>query len=237
MSGIIDFHSHILPGIDDGSRFVEESLAMLRMEAAQGVRKVIATPHFYPHRDNPERFLERRAAAEAALKQAAEGERGLPEIICGAEVYFFSGISDSEAVSQLTIGKKQYILIEMPPLPWTGAMYRELEEIALRRGVTPIIAHVDRYLGLFSTHGIPEALESLPVLVQANANFFLRGTTRARALRMLERDQIHLIGSDCHNMTNRVPNLEEAVRVIGRQLSPDAVERICAYQAQVLENA
>ena len=70
MGGIIDFHSHILPGIDDGSRSVEESIALLQKEAEQGISHVVATPHFYPQLDTPERFLKRRAEAEAALRDS-----------------------------------------------------------------------------------------------------------------------------------------------------------------------
>ena len=88
MSGIIDFHSHVLPGIDDGSRSVEESIAMLQAEAAQGIRHVVATPHFYPHHDSPEHFLEKRREAEEALRREMKHHPGLPELSIGAEVYF-----------------------------------------------------------------------------------------------------------------------------------------------------
>ena len=70
MIGIADLHSHILPGIDDGSRSLEESLVMLSMEADQGVGVVAATPHFDPRRDSPEAFLDRRNAAAQALTRA-----------------------------------------------------------------------------------------------------------------------------------------------------------------------
>ena len=61
---VTDFHSHVLPGVDDGSASVEESLAMLRLAAQQGIRRVVATPHFYPRYDDLERFLERRGLPE-----------------------------------------------------------------------------------------------------------------------------------------------------------------------------
>ncbi len=234
MSGIVDFHSHILPGIDDGSASVEESIAMLRMEAAQGIQRVVATPHFYAHHDTLERFLVRRQEAEDQLREGIAGLPEMPEIILGAEVYFFHGISECDALPELTIGKKGYILIEMPPTPWTGSMYAELEQIRDKRGMIPIIAHVDRYFSLFSTYAIPKQLEKLPVLVQANAGFFLRGSSKARALRMLERDQIQLLGSDCHNLTTRPPNLDKALSVIEGHLSPQVIERIGRYQEQVL---
>ena len=73
MSKCVDFHSHILPSIDDGSRSVEESIGMLRAMAKQGITHVVATPHFYPQHDTPERFLKRRAEAEAALREAMVG--------------------------------------------------------------------------------------------------------------------------------------------------------------------
>lgn len=234
MSRIVDFHSHILPGIDDGSASVEESLEMLRMESAQGIRQVVATPHFYAHNDTPEAFLSRRRKAVARLREGMANQTEMPEIILGAEVYFFHGISDCEALSELTIGENGYILIEMPPAPWTRRMYDELEEIQAKWDITPIIAHVDRYLGLLSAHGIPEQLAQMPLLVQANAGFFLRNSSRARALRMLERDQIQLLGSDCHNLTSRKPNLEEALQVIARHLPSDTTERIGFYQKQIL---
>ena len=218
MSGIVDFHSHILPGIDDGSASAEESIAMLRMETEQGIDCVVATPHFYAHHDAPEGFLAHRREAEIRLREAMDGLEEMPEIILGAEVYFFPGISDSDTIPELTIGYNRCILIEMPPSPWSQNMYSELEEIQARWGITPIIAHVDRYLNLLPTYGIPQRLEELPVLVQANAGFFLRAGTRAWALRMLERDQIQLLGSDCHNLSSRPPNLDKALRVIGRHL-------------------
>lgn len=113
-------------------------------------------------------------------------------------------------------------------------MYREIEDIRAKQGITPIIAHVDRYIGPFKTYRIPERLEQLPVLVQANAGFFLHGSTRRMALRMLRNDQIHLLGSDCHNLTTRVPNLEAALQTIERHLGADPAERIARYQSEVL---
>ena len=123
MGACVDFHSHILPGVDDGSKSVEESLELLRMEAQQGIRHVLATPHFYASHDTPERFLKRRAAAWEKLRAAMANEPGLPEVTLGAEVYYFNGISDSDVLKELTIGKKRFILIEMPLPPWTDRMY------------------------------------------------------------------------------------------------------------------
>lgn len=236
MSQIIDFHSHILPGIDDGSRDVNESIALLRKEAEQGITHVVATPHFYPRHDTPERFLERRAEAEAILREEMSKHTGLPKLSVGAEVYFFNGISDSDGIFPLTIGKERCILIEMPFCPWTDKVYRELEDIYCKQGLLPVVAHIDRYLGGFRSFGNPRYLEELPVLVQANAEFFLHRRTAATALRMLKKDQIHLLGSDCHNLTDRSPNLMEALSLIEKRLGREAIENICHWQQQALPN-
>lgn len=235
MSAVVDFHSHVLPCVDDGSRSLEESLAMLRAEAEQGIRTVVATPHFYPGYDTPERFLRRRAEAAALLREKMEQQEQMPRLLLGAEVYFFSGISESSLLSQLTIEEKKCILLEMPEVPWTESMYRELEGIYIKQGFTPVIAHVDRYIRPFKTYGIPQRLAELPVLVQANASFFLRRSTASMALRLLREGKIQLLGSDCHNMEFRPPNLGQAVSLIARRLGPEMLEYVKACQDDLLQ--
>lgn len=234
MRTVIDFHSHVLPGIDDGSADLKESIAMLRMEAEQGITHVIATPHFYARYDSPEQFLKKRNWAEAQLRQEMAKYKGLPQISVGAEVYFFRGMSESEFLPQLTIRGKSCILIEMPHAPWSEEIYRELEAVWEKRGITPIIAHVDRYIGPFRTYQIPQRLEEMPVLVQANADFFLDRSTAGMALRMLKADQIQLLGSDCHNTSDRKPNLDAALQRIERKLGREALERIHDYENRIL---
>lgn len=234
MSMISDFHSHILPGIDDGSASPAESAALLRLEAEQGVKLVAATPHFYAHRDRIEDFLARRAKASERLQPVLAEDAALPEIRLGAEVYYFRGISQTDALRQLTLEGTDCVLIEMPLAPWTDSMYRELAQIPDNLGLTPIIAHVDRYIAPFAAHGIPQRLARLPVLVQANAAFFLRRSTAAMALRMLRREQIHLLGSDCHNLTSRRPNLGDAAAVIERRLGSSALDWIRENQREIL---
>lgn len=234
MSTVVDFHTHVLPRIDDGSGSVEESLAMLRMEAAQGIRRVVATPHFYARSDAPKPFLERRAAAVSRLRAAMEAFPELPRLSVGAEVHYFSGISDVEILPELAIDGGRYILIEMPMTVWTDRMYRELEDIYDHFGLIPIVAHVDRYIAPLQTHGIPERLMELPVLVQANAGFFQRFATKRMALRMLEREQIHLLGSDCHNTKTRPVNLRQTLDLIETKLGREAIRRINACENMIL---
>lgn len=207
---------------------------MLQLEWSQGIGRVVATPHFYPRYETPEDFLRKRDRAESELLAALQPAEGLPQVYIGAEVYFFRGMSETEALPQLTIRGKNCILIEMPPAPWPESFYQELEAIWHRRGITPVIAHIDRYIAPFRTHGIPQRLQQLPVLVQANASFFLRKRTRGMALKMLHNDQIQLLGSDCHNLDSRPPKLGAAVQVIEEHLGKPVLDRVLAYQDDVL---
>lgn len=232
---MVDFHSHILPGVDDGSADVEESLAMLRMLAEQGVTHVVATPHFYARHDTPQAFLSRREKAKELLFEALEKNPGLPTVSVGAEVYYFRGISESELIPQLTIDGKRCIMIESIGSPWKESFYQELIRIHQRWGVTPVIAHIDRYIAPLRTYGIPQRLMELPVLVQANAEFFTNRRTAGMAVRMLRDGYIHLLGSDCHNTGERQPNLGEAMAFIEKKLGIQSLERVRTCAQQILE--
>ena len=233
MRSVIDFHSHVLPGIDDGSSSLEESIQLLQAESEQGIDRVVATPHFYAHYDSPEHFLQKRDEAEALLRREMENYDDLPELSIGAEVHFFRGLGDSEYLRDLCIRDTDCILVEMMGAPWPDIVYAELERI-LSRGITPIIAHIDRYIAPFKTYGIPKRLAKLPVLVQANASFFLDNDSQRMALKMLKKDQIHLLGSDCHNLHSRPPELGYAMRLISRKLGTAELERVNRYGETVL---
>ncbi len=229
-----DFHSHILPGIDDGSKSLRMSIAMLRRLATQGITRVVATPHFYAHQNSPEKFFARRDAAQSNLRQAMAQVSGLPEVIIGAEVCYFPGMSGTDLLPALTIGSTSYILVEMPHGPWTQGMYRELENIRNRHGLMPIIAHVDRYIKPLQQYGIPDRLYDMEMVVQANAGFFMDWRTRRLAVKLLENDRIHLLGSDCHNMSDRPPYLAGAMDTIRQKLGKEALLRIAEYESYIL---
>lgn len=227
----VDFHSHILPGVDDGSASVAQSLEMLALEKAQGITHVVATPHFYPNRDNPRDFLARRARAMEALE--ARRTPDLPRVIPGAEVGFFRGMSQSEELSRLTLGGSSFLLVEMPPAPWPEEAYRELAMLQASRGLTPVIAHIDRYITRWNYRRVLPGLAGLPI--QANGEFFLNPFTAAFARKLLEDGYIQLLGSDCHNLSDRRPNLGPALEHIRKKLGPQALEALHACEAYILQ--
>jgi len=207
-----DIHCHVLPQMDDGSRSVEESLAMLEEMAAQGVGCVAATPHFYAGENSPERFLVRRAASMEKLAGACRP--GLPTLKLGAEVCYFEGISRCEGLDALEIEGTGLLLLEMPFCRWTQRMLQEVWVLASRMGV--LLAHIERYLR-WQDGEVWDLLADRGVLNQCNASFFLRWQTRKKALRMLREGKIHLLGSDSHNMDSRPPELGKALAVLGQE--------------------
>lgn len=210
---MIDLHSHVLPNMDDGSGSVEESVAMLLESARYGIRYVTATPHFYPAESTPEQFLERREAAADRLWAA--WRPGLPELLLGAEVQFFEGISCAEEIDRLTLGGR-LLLLEMPFCPWTDRMISEVVLLHEQRGLEVVLAHIEQYFR-WQPKELWDELQDLRLLMQCNADFFLDWRTRRKARRMLAEGKIHLLGSDAHNMTSRPPRLGKALASLGER--------------------
>ena len=226
MLGVVDFHTHILPLIDDGSSSVEESIELLQLEAQQGVTHVVATPHFYANHQFPERFLEKRRESCEILQKELSSYEGLPKVSVGAEVYFFEGMSDCEYLSQMAIEGTDCVMVEMPMSSWSQRNLQELVGIVEKQRLTPIIAHLDRYVKFLKPRSVFDKISQLPVLIQVNASFFINRSTRKLALRLLSEGKIHLIGTDCHNVADRKPQIGEAVSIIRESLGVRAIQQI-----------
>lgn len=218
---MIDIHSHILPRMDDGSGSTAESLELLRSTAAQGIGCIVATPHFYAEENDPQRFLNRRAACAARLRES--WQPGLPRMLLGAEVHYFEGIGRVAEIDLMKIESTRLLLLEMPFCPWTDRMLAEVQELNRRRDMTVLLAHIERYLR-WQEPKVWDELRDGGVLMQSNAEFFLHWRTRRKAANMLETGRIQFLGSDCHNMTVRPPRLGDALKLIG-QRGRKALER------------
>ena len=217
---MIDFHSHVLPAMDDGAEDAEEGIAMLRESRRQGVELICVTPHFYADEEDPGAFLRRRKAAWDDLRRAMDRNESWPEIRLGAEVLYFPGMSGAEELRALTLEGTPFLLIEPPMMPWSETMLEEIEECGVNLRCVPVIAHVDRYMRVLEDDTLPERVSRRRVLVQFNASAFLHGGFREQALKRLRADQIHFLGSDCHDMYERSPNMagaEEIIRAAGEE--------------------
>lgn len=226
---MIDFHSHILPGIDDGSRNVKMSLGMIDTLSLQGVDTICATSHFYVSQRTPEHFLERRQEAYELLEPVLP--KNSPRILLGAEVLFFPGISRLEALKDLCLEGTDVLLLEMPFSEWQEYWIREVCDLALSREFTIVLAHIERYYSQ-QPKKIWDKLLELGVLMQVNADFFLqqdsifRFRNGSKALKLLKEGRIHLLGTDAHNLSSRPPIIAEAREVIRKELGKKALQRI-----------
>ncbi len=229
----IDFHCHILPGIDDGSKSVEESLGLLTMQKKQGIELVCATPHFYAERRSPEEFLERRQQAFERL--VSSGPLPVDNIRLGAEVKYFSGISKMSAVTSLRLQGTRILLLEMPFVPWTEYMLREVFELSCSGDIILMLAHIERYFGYMKKDSL-ERFINQGILIQCNTGFFTDRKTGRKALKMLREGLIHTVGTDCHNLETRVPDYDGFEKAVVKKLGCDFFDDFICTGASLLED-
>lgn len=203
---VIDFHSHVLPRIDDGSHSSEESLGMLQISASQGIDVMAATSHFYATEDRISSFLNRRRCSEERLKermnQELTKEERIPRLIMGAEVAFFTGISRAERLEELTYEGTDLLLLEMPFTKWNKSEIEEVRYILERRKLRVMLAHLERFLMIPGNKKKIYELMELPVYVQINAGSFERWGERRQILKMIRKKEQIFLGSDCHGLNH-----------------------------------
>ncbi len=231
---MIDFHTHILPSVDDGARDLEMSLAMLKKAYNDGTRVVVATSHIYTGDESDiDKFISNRNKSYERLLDAIERDGGkFPEIRLGAEVYVRSHIGRYESISRLAIGGTDYILLEMPMnKAWSQAHYEAIYNLTTL-GLKPIIAHIDRYMPYRNEFN---NLKSLGAVFQVNADAFLHKSMRPTLLKLFYDDYVHILGSDMHNTDDRQSNLKEAYDIIGEKFGAEFAKYL-AENAKLLIN-
>jgi len=223
---MIDIHSHILPKMDDGSRSVEMSVEMLKESYNQGIDVICATSHFYPSKESPERFIERRK--ESFLKLAPYLTKEMPIIRLGAEVQYFEGITNVELLPRLRIQGSNLLLIEMPFSKWSERMIKDVLYLKKALKYSIILAHIERYLE-YNDIVMFEELSKQGIILQMNASIFTDFFKKSKAIHLLDSGVVKLLGSDCHNMDSRKPNLTEAYKVIEKKLGKEKLLKMNEY--------
>lgn len=235
---MIDFHSHLLPGLDDGASDINESMCMLQNWIDQRTDYVVATPHFYANEDSLESFLKRRDTAYNELMYAVENasdviREKVPYIFLGAEVRYFDGIGYSKRLHDLCIEGTQLILLEMPFCKWTQKMIDDVRMISSVSGLNVVAAHIERYLD--QPRSMLKQFLNLDILFQANAEFFTNTKTVKSAVKMLKSEIITFIGSDAHNPFSRPVNIRSAYDVICKELGPDYLSELNLRQEEIMD--
>lgn len=243
---MIDFHTHILPGIDDGSRDIDMTEKMLRMEQSMGVSHIYATPHFYANRRSIDYFLQRRnRALDDVRKMIAAQTDGaeLPRITPGAEVYYFSGMGRAEQLSELCIEGTDLLLLELPFAQWYSDIEKDIKDIMDRRGLRIILAHLERYEAFQKDRYHWDQILEMPLTIQLNCediidsgSLFRRNHRHKLSFDLFADHDNIIIGSDCHNLTDRKPNLAEAREIITKKAGAERLKQIDEYTRELFGN-
>lgn len=234
MTEILDVHSHILPKLDDGASSGKMSVEMLREAARQGVKRVIATPHysaFFPNTD-PERI---RGLCRGLNRKASK--EGIDCRVCpGQEIMYSEGVLELlEQGRLLTMADSSYLLIEFDPGAAFSFIYKAIRECT-SEGYSPVIAHVERY-GSIREKGRVDELTGQGAYLQMNYRSINGGwrSSSARWCReMLKEKKIHFLGTDMHNMTTRKPEITPAYEWLKKHLDADYVRRIVKGNAKMI---
>ena len=225
---MIDFHTHILPNMDDGSDSVETSLQMLEEASKQGFDTVIASSHFYPNVEDIDSFIKRRDKAYSLLEDKDLNIR----VLKGAEVQFFNGISKNEDVRNLCIEGTNVLLVEMPfNRKFDKSMIDELVE--LTRFYKVMIAHFERYLENNSID-LFKSLYKNGVVIQVNAGSFNRYFLRRKLIKMIKLGFKVIIASDMHNMTTRPENVFQALERIKKSVDVSTYNQLLKYNENII---
>ena len=208
---ITDFHSHILPCADHGSDSVATSQRQIELLTGAGADRIVATPHFYPSEITISEFLALRERCAEALYDASESS--LPDILMGAEVLVCPGLDEMEGLRHLCVEGTDTILLEMPFGEWSEPL---IETVGLikKRGLIPVMAHIDRYYGKPVGRLFEEG-----IMCQINASALVSRRRRGWLLDLIGEGRICAIGSDIHGVDRScAKNFTRACGILGEEL-------------------
>lgn len=210
-----EYHCHILPGIDDGAKDVDTSLAMIEMMKEQGVERIVATSHFYAHREKSvAEFLKKRQAAFEKIRDKS----AIKDIILGAEVAVENGISELPDIDKLAVEGTRMILLELPYSAYAKWMSEEIYNIGVEFKLKVMLAHVHRYLEYYSKEEMEELLSTKAVM-QINNEAFSSWKEKKIVKRIIADEKRFAFGSDAHNTNDRKPNWD----LLKKKVKPEII--------------
>jgi protein-tyrosine phosphatase len=235
---LIDLHSHILPGIDDGAADLSVSLAMARLAVADGIRIIACTPHILPGVYN-NRGSDIRAAV-AALSAILDQEKIPLSVVVGADAHvapdMINGLRSGEIP---TLSESRYFLLE-PPHHVVPPRFDDFAFRTLTAGFVPILTHPERLTWIETNYQLVTRLSDGGVWMQITAGS-LTGQfgRRARYLseRMLDEDRVQILATDAHDTVRRPPALKKARDLVASQYGEERADRlVLGRPLDVLEN-
>lgn len=223
---VIDFHAHILPAADHGSRDIEMTSEQLKLILGAGVGTVVATPHFYPNEHDPIAFCD---TVNNAVEMIVNTRIDRPELCVGAEVLLCENMENMDGIEKLCIRGTDLLLIELPMSTWSADLCYSLKKLSSQ--YTVILAHIDRYI-----ESQPDKIEQFisdGALAQINASALFCGSVKKKLLPYISGGTVCAIGSDLHLVDKK--SYSQFIKA-EKKLRGD-YERIMERSSELLKNA
>jgi protein-tyrosine phosphatase len=226
---MIDIHHHLLDGVDDGSPDLTTSLAMAREAAAEGVSRIVCAPHA------SERYPYDAALIAERYARLRELLAGQIELSLGCDLHVTAeNVMEAANPLRYSIDGKGYLLVEFADTaipPQVSDALLLLQSV----GYTPIITHPERYPAVLADPKLLAQWIRQDCLIQVTAgSLYGRFGKLAEALsnELLERNWIHFLASDAHNLTGRPPHLKKAYDYVARRAGEETARRLCVTNPQ-----
>lgn len=230
---MIDFHTHILHGLDDGAETLAESVKLITSLKKQGVNTILLTPHFYYSNISEDGFISYRNKALEELNVAVK-ELNV-NLIPACELYL-SKVDLTNNINKLNIKGTNYILIELPHRTVLSKhIFDKISGIIDYMGLTPIIAHTERYPAVLNEPEIVSELINMGCLIQINTSSLFKKNLHRLTFKMLELNQVHCIGTDCHN-DSRPPIYSKAKYEIEKRFGVKYFNNLQNNMKRILQN-
>lgn len=235
MGAVIDVHSHILPGIDDGARRMWETRELMKQAYEQGIRRIIVTPHYHrgKHYIDPDGIL------ELTEKVQKEADKLFPDmrIYAGQELIYFNGVFEAIAAGKtVTMAGSDCLLMEFQPEVSYEIIYQAVRQMALMR-YKPVLAHIERYLCLRAP-GRVEELRKSGAYMQMNFGSLAGGIRHVKenlwCRKMVMDGNVQFLGTDMHRVDFRPPEIGKAVEWVCRKCGEEREDELTFWNPMEL---
>ncbi len=228
ITGFIDIHSHILPGVDDGSKSLQMSLDMLETAYYEGIRTIVATPHYHPGKVRCDADGIRQSYH--TLREQIEKLYPDMELLLGREVYCDYGAIEALENDEelLTMFNTEYVLIEFSPGVEYSVMLNHIRRVIML-GYTPIIAHIERYRCIVEKSQRAEEVKAQGTMIQINASSVNgKGGWRLNGFvkKMIKNGIVDVIATDAHDTDIRAPHISDAYSYVEKKYGTDVAQRL-----------
>lgn len=239
MRGYVDMHCHVLPGIDDGSANMQETLRMVQTAYKEGIRAMIVTPHYHPRRGMAD-----AAIVKDTLRHVQSEVRKIMQdmtLYPGNEIYYRQDARELlRDGTLLTLAGSDYVLVEFSMGSVTARQIEEAVRELQMGGYLPVIAHIERYDRLLGDVDAAVQLVEMGAYIQVNASSVtgeLGGNRKRYIRKLIKNDCVHFIGTDAHDMGARAPLMKKCAAYLMRKFDAEVCETLLSVNPYlVLQN-